>query len=354
MDKFEQIWHLDFNEIKPGGWLWWFWLFFINNPKNPLKPKQFMILWSVKKDKLIYCNKLPISFDKKMKIDGNSKKFKGTVAAWYFDGEKMHENYLLENCEMEIDSEKKYLKARGKTNSCFKFENDKFEVLIEKDGEKLKFNAMEISEVCLDPEKKSSEFFGGLMSIHANIMEYLKLDVDLNGEKLAGTAYFQKILVNAPPPEWYWGFFHHKNGSFVTYFNTYLGRAILKDNLMDTKLKTPTAPITSDFIIYDAEKREKYTFKKLKITPKIKEDDNYIHEIIAENRDYLVEATAETYAKTVWHFRKQLSFLPIQTNFMYNEYPAKINVILKNKNNGSTKTFSDGVGNVENAWGLII
>ena len=45
----------DVSHTKPrrGTWWWWFFLFIFNNPKNPEKPRQLMILWSTKKDKEI-------------------------------------------------------------------------------------------------------------------------------------------------------------------------------------------------------------------------------------------------------------------------------------------------------------
>ena len=73
------------DEPRPrGAWWWWFWLFFFNNPKNPAKPRQLMILWSSKNVKKISCNDLQINLthpDDRSNLDG-------AVAAWYYDGKR--------------------------------------------------------------------------------------------------------------------------------------------------------------------------------------------------------------------------------------------------------------------------
>ena len=81
-----------------GAWWWWFWLFFIDNPENPSKPKQLMILWSSKKEKEISCNDLCV----KLKKHSGKDNLDGVVAAWYFDGNNMNHNFLLEQCDLKI------------------------------------------------------------------------------------------------------------------------------------------------------------------------------------------------------------------------------------------------------------
>ena len=87
------------NEPMPrGAWWWWFWIFFFNNPKNPKKPQQLMILWSTKNVKKLECNNLKI----KLNHLQDKNNLNGAVAAWYFDGEIMHHEFLLEQCDLNI------------------------------------------------------------------------------------------------------------------------------------------------------------------------------------------------------------------------------------------------------------
>ncbi|MBN2095445.1 MAG: hypothetical protein JW727_05335 [Candidatus Aenigmarchaeota archaeon] len=349
----KKIWKLNTRIINPGGWFWWFWLFFIDNPKNPEKPGQLMILWSIKKDKLIYCNNLPITYDTSHQ-DKKKRSFCGTVAAWYFDGNKMHDDYLLENCPFTLDEGKLVLKAEGKTNSSFLFKDGKFIVDIERGGKKMHFVAKESKKAPLLVGDNVANFFGGSMSVHSMYMNHLSLGGSIGGRKISGSAYFQKILVNAPPPCWYWGIFQYKDGSHLKYFNTYAGRAILKDNLIDPQLKTPSASITQDLNFFDAKRGLSEHFKNLTIVPK-RSGKNWVHEIIGENEEYTIEVLAKTYSHSCWHFRKNVSFLPLMSNFKYNEYPAMIQKVkLKNKKTREELLYGKAVGNIEQAWGLLL
>lgn len=357
-DNIKKIWTLDVSDIRPAGWFWWFWLFFIKNPKNPAKPKQLMILWSIKKDELVYCNDLAVSFDKNHKVEKNKREFNGTVAAWYFDGSEMHDNYLLENCKFTLDSEKLELVAEGKTSSSFCLNGDTYTVKIAKDGKEMVFNSEEIRNVPLNPKKKIKNVIGSLVNLHTTTMDRFdlhgKIVEDGNETNVEGTSYFQKILMNSPPPSWYWGIFHLPDGSYISYLDTYLGRAILKDNIYKGTLKTPTKSITQDIHFFDAEKQKKYHFKKMKVTPK-KVGEDWVHYVIGGDDEYSVEIEVQTYAHACWEFRKQLSFLPLQSTFKYNEYPAILKRLkIKNKLTGEEKNYSNGVGNVEQSWGLLL
>ena len=118
------------NESMPrGAWWWWFWLFFFNNPKNPAKPRQLMILWSTKNEREVDCNNLKINI--KLPID--KKNLNGAVAAWYFDGEKMHHNFLLETCDIKINDRK--LSTASTIPTSFSIDGKRSIVKIGKDFE---------------------------------------------------------------------------------------------------------------------------------------------------------------------------------------------------------------------------
>ena len=42
------------------------------------------------------------------------------------------------------------------------------------------------------------------------------------GEAVSGTAYFQKVCVQAPSPPWYWGVLHFEDGSYMDWFLPHL------------------------------------------------------------------------------------------------------------------------------------
>ena len=44
----------------------------------------------------------------------------------------------------------------------------------------------------------------------------------VDGEAVSGTAYFQKVCVQAPSPPWYWGVLHFEDGSYMDWFLPHL------------------------------------------------------------------------------------------------------------------------------------
>ena len=113
----------------PGAWFWWFWLFFIHDEETEKtgKCRQLMILWSVKKDKRISCNSLDIDIREQLKDEGDSRwKLNGAVASWYFDGNAMHDDFVLEKSGMKLDGKKLSLSAPGNTPSSFYLDGNEY------------------------------------------------------------------------------------------------------------------------------------------------------------------------------------------------------------------------------------
>ncbi|GIR00415.1 MAG: hypothetical protein CM15mP9_1180 [Methanobacteriota archaeon] len=42
--------------------------------------------------------------------------------------------------------------------------------------------------------------------------------VQLMAVQVSGTAYFQKVCVQAPSPPWFWGMLHFDDGSYIDWF----------------------------------------------------------------------------------------------------------------------------------------
>ena len=44
----------------------------------------------------------------------------------------------------------------------------------------------------------------------------------IGAEEVQGTAYFQKVCVQAPSPPWFWGMLHFDDGSYLDWFIPHL------------------------------------------------------------------------------------------------------------------------------------
>ena len=347
----------------PGAWLWWFWLFFIHdeNTKKTGKCRQLMILWSIKKDKEIMCNSLDIRMPNQLesRVDGTFR-LNGAAAAWYFDGERMHEDFVLETSHMSLDPARRSLFAPGKTPSSFTQHGEDFITKIKAGKTEFEFVARQKDmHPAVGPTHGTTQLPAGMM-IEGTRIETLQLSGTEahNGKKraLSGTAYFQKILLAAPPPQWYWGLYHFSDGSFFTYMVPYAGRATLADNAWKgASLKEPTLPIKQDVFLYHAPSRRVFEGSSLTVAPKqIGNTENWLHTLSGGGADFTIKATARAYSHACWSFRKKIGSLPARSNFRYNEYPAVLESLEVATKGGEIITLKNGWGNMENSWGFII
>lgn len=308
------------------GWVWWFWLFFFENPLDPKKSRQIGILWSAKNDANIKCNGMGMGTKDPLKEDGS---LRGGVAAWYFDGLKMHDNLLLSKVKINQNSCNIFTTSPKTT---FQFKNDVFYVNVE---DKMKFEAkLENDNEFAAPSLKEHKHLGfGYEMIGINKLD---LKVMIDDEISEGSAYFQKVYLNSPPIPWYWGIFHFEHGASLSYFNPYfLSRSVKKD-----------------ISFYDGEMLHRFK----NITVKKTENSLPTFCISANEGGKSIEFLVETYSKTLWNFTKKRFFIPIK--FSYKQYPAKIiRFEFKDKQNNLRLSENDlgiGIGNAEHSRGILI
>jgi len=330
IDLEEKVFDIKNEPMPRGAWWWWFWLFFFNNPKNPDKPRQLMILWSTKNVKEIDCNDLKI----KLTHNQDRNTLDGAVAAWYFDGEKMHHNFLLEQCSININEPDKKLSSDSSTPTSFSIDKTKNTVKIGNDFEFIA-ELKNKNEFTL-PTHRSNTYIG---SIGYSIIRLNHLDLrgKVNNESINGSAYFQRVFVNAPSPPWYWGLFHFENGSILTYFNP---------NLLGISFK-------KDITFFDGEKIHEFT----DINVKRSGGKITVFTVSGENKHEKINFTVNSYSHSSWTFRKK-TLGAIPNKLTYNEYPATISDLkIINKKTGGKIVLEDlgkSVGNVEHSTGFLL
>jgi len=350
----------------PGSWFWWFWLFFIHdeNTAKTGKCRQLMILWSIKKDKHISCNSLDIRIPVQIEPMGGLRwKLNGAVAAWYFDGERMHDDFVLEKSSMDLDGEKLSLTAPGETPSSFALEGDEYVTRIKtKTGavpHEFEFRARQVDmHPVVGPVQGGTHLPLG-MKLEATLLERFALSgTETHGTRkspIHGTAYFQKILVALPPPQWYWGMYHFPDGSIMAFMVPYAGRALLADNAWKgAKLRKPTLPVNPDIFVYHAPSGRVFRSKDVSLTPKHEGGQLWSHAISAKGKDFEIEAFARAYSHSCWKFVKNIGPLPAKSTFKYNEYPAVLERLVLRTRDGGKVELRNGWGNMENSWGLLI
>jgi len=350
----------------PGTWFWWFWLFFIHdeNTEKTGRCRQLMILWSIKKDKRISCNSLDIQIPIQIERENDLHwTLNGAAAAWYFDGESMHDDFVLEKSSMELDGEKLSLIAPGSTPSSFFLENGEFVTKIKTNSSsgphEFEFRARQVDmNPIVGPVRGTTKLPLGMEVGGTMIERFVLSGTEIKDGKtipLTGSAYFQKILVGAPPPQWYWGVYHFKDGSIFNFMVTYAGQAALADNAWKgAHLGKPFFPISQDIAFYHAPSGKVYHGKNVSLMPKDEGNDLWSHTIKGKGKDFEIEAFARAYAHSCWRFEKNLGPLPIKSTFKYNEYPAVLERLSLKTEEGKTIELEMGWGNMENSWGFLL
>lgn len=323
-----KVFNIENEEMQAGAWWWWFWLFFFKNPVNPKKPRQLMVLWSVKNVPEIDCNHLNV----RAKNNGDRSSLDGVVAAWYFDGVKMNHNYLLEQCKLDLTE--KQLTSYSSPKTSFSIDKGINKIKI---GEDMSFTAEETGTNIFTRPTYNEDTYLANMGYSVIRTNFLTLKGRIKNEEIDGSAYFQRVFVNAPVVPWYWGIFHFENGAVLSYFNPYLfGKSFKKD-----------------VSFYDG--KQMHRLSDLKIKRAGRELPTFIAR--AENKDEIIEFTVTAYSHSPWIFkRKALEIVPTKLN--YNEYPATITrLTFTNKRTGERMTMDDlgtSMGNAEHTTGLLL
>jgi hypothetical protein len=262
----------------------------------------------------------------------DGKRLDGAVAAWYFDGEKMHHNFLLERCH--IDVREKALFTDSKTPTSFSVEGDTNTVKI---GTDIEFIATASGKhEFVRPNYHGNTFVGG-KGYGITKVNWLELDGRVDGKPIRGTAYFQRVFVNAPAVPWYWGSFHFDNGAVLTYTNQRVFRKAIKKHVA----------------FFDGKDLHEIN----DITVKRKGGEIPKFELSAETKDKKIRFTVDTYEHSSWTFKKlSMGFLP--NKLVYNEYPATISKLeFLDKKTGkhiTSKDLGKSVGNAEHTTGYLL
>ncbi len=323
----EKLFDVEDEPFPKGAWWWWFWLFFFNNPQDPSRPRQLMILWSTKNINEIDCNDLLIKLQQPI----DKKNMDGAVAAWYFDGKKMHHNFLLEQCHIKLTD--KSLTTDSKVPTSFQIWDKTNKIKI---GDNIQFVAKATGEHdFLKPNHHGNNFIGG-KGYGITKINRLDLGGTVDGKLISGTAYFQRVFVNAPAIPWFWGIYHFEKGAMLTYTYQWAMKKTLKRNVQ----------------FFDGEKLHEYGGAKVKRIG----GDIPQFSVKAENDDSKIRFLVESYEHSSWTFKKK-SLGVIPNKLVYNEYPGVIKGIeFTDKKTGKTlteKELGKSVGNSEHTTGFL-
>lgn len=359
---YENMWVLKTDNMIPNlTWWWWWWIFFIKDKEHPGRTKQLMILWSTKytddimvMDKKWSVKKLPV-------MEDGVLKFNGMTAAWWFDGKKMFDPILLEEMDFEVkhDGEAGELKPLL-PDADYRFfgSPEKYTVNIKDKSNDFHMEMTPWNDYLQKHRFSEREY---TKKFSYNIMKIfgMKLAGSIKGEKIEGSAYLQRVTVNAPAPTWYWGLVHFEDGSYIDYFNPFVGPQTLRTKeKIKSRLDWGDVRLNRSIHFYHRQSDTEYTFntKSVKINHKV-ENNLPVFDILGRDKEKEYHLRLKAYARAFWRFQQPKRW-GMKNILYYNEFPATVEEFSFRTLDGSVKVKKEDLGfaasNFEHTWGKLI
>ncbi|MFW6142379.1 MAG: hypothetical protein ACOC53_07455 [Candidatus Saliniplasma sp.] len=360
--SYKNIWSLKTEDMLQGlSWHWWWWIFFIDNPSNPSKPKQLMILWSTKQIKQIEVNGMPWKQKNPPSYENGKLTFNGMTAAWWYDGEKMVEPLMLDGSDFEVKKDG----GSGELNPLlegkdyrFYGNSKRYHVNIVDEDNDFRFELTPWNPYLQD-HRFNEQYY--IRNYNYNILKIygMKLNGLIDGEKVTGSGYFQRVSVNSPAMPWYWGLIHCEDGSFIQYFKPFIGLQIFRTKPdQNSYLDRGDIALSKDLLFYHKGTDTEYKFDKkyLSIDYTIRGQLPVV-KVIGEDSHKKLQLTLKAYSRAYWRFEQPRKYM-MKSILFYNEYPAVVKEFkfsLKDKDlevgkEDLGKTYS----NFEHSWGKLL
>ncbi len=239
---FSSLWRLDvMPPINRLTW-WWYWvLVMVPDANNPERSRQLMTLWSTKQTEAIRVSGHWWKPGSRMHKDEHGGfVIPGMVCAWWYDGETMHEPLTMRECRMAVVGDDHPLwpgEGAGEgAGAIVPIEREDMSLgmlpgnagmwmSLSSDREAVSRGAPSAFEAELTPwwgptsslTYRNNEYSMG-MGYDILRLQGSKCRLNVDGEPEEGTAYFQKVTVQAPASPWFWGMLHFGDGSYLDWF----------------------------------------------------------------------------------------------------------------------------------------
>ncbi|MDP6856181.1 MAG: hypothetical protein QGH13_01450 [Candidatus Thalassarchaeaceae archaeon] len=388
MEHFEgdldTLWRLDFlPPLHRFTWQWWWWLVVLPCDKHPERSKQLMVLWSTKDTASIDVSGVPWEGQRFHTDEDGGHTLGGMVAAWWYDGEKMFEPLVLRKCRMlALDhrhnlwpsdigggaivplTEDDLSMGLRPDNSAFWLRLKSDQNMVEK-GAPNSFNLeMTPWNPPLSAATRSHNLFAGSMGYDILRLHGTRASGTIDGEAVEGSAYFQKVVVQAPSVPWFWGFLHFDDGSYFDWFMPHLSLSVSANDSRPWKRRDRHRfPLRTAGLFHDARRGRTERFEQCEV------------ELIHPSDGGPLDSDGHplpSFKVRVWNGRTQLSTIlratsrahwtfdqptrmGLKSHFTYNEYPLTVEklVIIDEIEVRTPSDYEWIRGNAEHSWGIL-
>ena len=296
MDKFagdlSRMWKLQERPpLHHLTWDWWWWLLMLDDDQGNPSGKQLMVLWSTKDNPKVMVSGTEWTPKGRPGFDENGGiSLDGMVCAWWFDGKRMYEPYIKRTCRMIVVDDKHPSWPKKSSDSgegggaVIPLTDEDMSMGLKSDLSEfwLNLHTNEFPQDANVPKKMEFKLtpWNNAMSTarHATATYAMDMGYDilrlhgckvsgiLDDKAIKGTAYFQKVCVQAPSVPWYWGMLHLSDGSYIDWFLPHLSMTITsRDNQPWKKRDLGHMSLSQGGLFHDVISGESIPFKNVRV-----------------------------------------------------------------------------------------
>jgi hypothetical protein len=364
------MWDLDLEGVLPRlTWWWWWWLFFLKDPQDPRRTRQLMILWSTKHTKWIKINDYlwEPRRDVERVVDGGDARlsFDGMTAAWWYDGRRMHEPLLLERGDFEVVKEGQEGTLDPRSPHGLRLSGGpgryRLDISMPERGHAFHLEMTPwtpfMSQHRYRANRYTRKWSYNILRIYGSRVTGRYLVDGKEVDAAGGTAYFQKVRVNAPAPPWYWCVLHTERGDYLDYFIPYVGPGVLRStDRARSWLDHGEWKVGRSLQFWEEGAQRVHKFKRTRIRKTFTSDDMPVFHVSAENAHGSIDLELEAYSRAYWRFEQKYLGGLGRSILYYNEYPSQLNrfeLVV----DGRRTTLEDlgwTAANCEHTWGKLL
>ena len=373
---FSSLWKLQQRQpLNHLTWDWWWWLVMLDDPKNVEPGKQLMVLWSTKDNEMVQVNEVTWNPKGKPGFDEQGAiRLDGMVCAWWFDGSVMHDEIISHVCDMIVlpaghSSWPSSSKSNQGGGAVVPLLDSDCSMGMVEDRSKfwLNLNLSERSPIqsvqldltpwnpAMSTARQANATYAGNMGYDILRLHGTKVSGVIDGESVSGTAYFQKVCVQAPSVPWYWGMLHFSDGSYLDWFLPHASLTMLsRDSRAWKKRDISHIALSQGGLFHDAQNKRSERFEIVSVK-KEKQSNNLPHfDVQLQNGRTSIHISAQAVERAHWDFH-QPSRGGVWSHLTYNEYPLIVKT-LRIEDEFGVRVKSDYEwlrGNAEHSWGFL-
>ena len=377
----EPLWHMT--------WDWWWWLVMLDDDEHPWG-KQLMVLWSTKDNDRVEVNGTPWMPKGRPGVDENGGMIlDGMVCAWWFDGKRMYEPYIKRTCNMIAmgDDHPAWpgTSAEGKGGGAvvplldedlsMGLQSDRSAFWLNLTGDKAAVTAgapasMKLQLTPWNPAmsvaRPSTATYAASMGYDILRVHGTRVSGTIDDVEVNGTAYFQKVCVQAPSPPWYWGVLHFEDGSYMDWFLPHLAPTITARTSRPWKKRDiKHIALSQGGLFHDAKHQRTERFARVEVVKEASPLTEASHgehpgaplpqfSVHMWNGRTRIKLVVQAVDRAHWHF-DQPTRGGLWSHLTYNEYPLELRrlEIVDEHGKRTRKDYGWAKGNAEHAWGIL-